>query len=137
MPPKSVFDIDDVCERIETGEWSMRAIAKHYGVTCGALTQWLATDPERSARARQSRIAAAEWAEEQAQKLLASVQFSEKDKSSFELAKAKELAHHYRWKASKIAPSAYGDKVAVGGDADAPPIQTAIQVTFVDPKGVA
>ena len=31
----------------------------------------------------------------------------------FELKKAKELAHHYRWKASKIAPRDYGDKLEV------------------------
>ena len=35
----------------------------------------------------------------------------------FELAKAKELAHHYRWRASKIAPRDYGDRIQadVGG----------------------
>ena len=33
----------------------------------------------------------------------------------FELAKAKELAHHYRWRASKIAPKLYGDKQSVEG----------------------
>jgi hypothetical protein len=34
---------------------------------------------------------------------------------AFELAKAKELAHHYRWRASKIAPKLYGDRLQVEG----------------------
>lgn len=29
----------------------------------------------------------------------------------FELSKHKELAHHYRWRASKIAPRIYGDRI--------------------------
>ena len=29
----------------------------------------------------------------------------------FELAKAKEAAHHYRWQASKANPKGYGDKL--------------------------
>lgn len=31
----------------------------------------------------------------------------------FELKKARELAHHYRWRAAKIAPREYGDKLEV------------------------
>lgn len=31
----------------------------------------------------------------------------------FELRKAKEISHHYRWRASKIAPKDYGDKQQV------------------------
>ena len=38
----------------------------------------------------------------------------------FELAKAKELAHHYRWRASKIAPRDYGDRTVLAGDPAAP-----------------
>ena len=34
-------------------------------------------------------------------------------KDAFELAKAKEAAHHYRWRASKIAPSEFGDRQAI------------------------
>lgn len=38
-----------------------------------------------------------------------------------------------KWVASKLKPRTYGDKLAVGGDADAPPIQTAATVT-IDPS---
>ena len=39
----------------------------------------------------------------------------ERATDTFELAKAKEIAHHYRWRASKIAPKLYGDKQSVEG----------------------
>ena len=29
----------------------------------------------------------------------------------FELARAKEMAHHYRWRASKVNPGEYGEKL--------------------------
>jgi len=33
--------------------------------------------------------------------------------TDFQLTQARELAHHYRWRASKIAPKEYGDKQQV------------------------
>ena len=35
-----------------------------------------------------------------------------------------------KWVASKLKPRTYGDKLAVGGDADAPPIKNASTVTI-------
>jgi hypothetical protein len=52
----------------------------------------------------------------------------------FELAKARELAQHYRWRAKAVAPREYGDKVmqehtgAEGGP---------ITVTSVNLKGLS
>ena len=39
------------------------------------------------------------------------------------LAKARELAQHYRWRASKRDVLGFGNKVAVGGASGLPPIQ--------------
>ncbi len=41
----------------------------------------------------------------------------------------------YQWRASKLAPKKYGDKIAVGGDADAPSISVThvIERRIVDP----
>lgn len=36
-----------------------------------------------------------------------------------------------KWAASKLAPKQYGDKLAVGGDPDAPPIKSELKVSFV------
>jgi len=48
-------------------------------------------------------MAAAAW-DEKSELLLTNA------KDNFELMKAKELAHHYRWRAKAIAPRDYGDK---------------------------
>lgn len=83
----------------------MRHIADEAGVSFGSLSVWIATDPDRSARAREARIHAARIWDEKA------VAVIEDARDPFELSQAKELAHHYRWRASKTAPRDYGDKV--------------------------
>ena len=98
------FGIEAVCERLSNG-MTMTAIAEEIGVTVGKLSQWIASDEEHSARAREARIHAARIWDEKALSVV------EQALDPFELARAKELAHHYRWRASKTAPKEYGDKV--------------------------
>ena len=98
------FGIEAVCERLANGV-TMTAIAEEIGVTVGKLSQWIASDEEHSARAREARIHAARIWDEKALSVI------EQALDPFELQRAKELAHHYRWRASKTAPKEYGDKV--------------------------
>ena len=121
------FGIEAVCERLANGV-TMTAIAEEIGVTVGKLSQWIASDEEHSARAREARIHAARIWDEKALSVI------EQALDPFELQRAKELAHHYRWRASKTAPKEYGDKLqaeltGAGGGA----IQVASTVTFVLP----
>lgn len=96
------LDIDMVCERVVNGE-TLRAIAESKGRHRAKLWEWIERDPERSARARAARaVSAVHWDE----KAEATVKAA---KDPMSLAKARELAHHYRWRASKISPD-YGDK---------------------------
>jgi len=99
------LDIDEVCQMLESAH-TQREIAAEFNLHPSSLTRWLA-DPQRSARAKESRAAAAVLWDERAQEAI------EDAGDPFELAKAKELAHHYRWRASKIAPKEYGDKQQV------------------------
>lgn len=100
------YGIDALCDDLLTGV-SQASIAKASGVSQSALVRWIAADPERSARVREARIAAARHFDECAEQVL-------KDASdSFGLAKARELASHYRWKASKSNPREYGDKIEI------------------------
>lgn len=103
------WDLDDVCERIAAGE-SYREIAAEYGKTHGALSLWLAAEPNRSARAREAAgMAARFWDEEAEAGIRAATDV-------LTLGKARELAQHLRWRASKLS-TAYADrsKVEVGG----------------------
>lgn len=98
------YSEDRVMQELADGT-SMRDIAQVAGVTFGSISVWLNENPERSARAREARALAARKWDEKAMEVI------EDAGDQFELAKAKELAHHYRWRASKTAPKDYGDKV--------------------------
>ena len=98
--------VDALCDRLCAGE-SQTAIAQSLGVGVATLSRWIAADPERSARVREARIAAARTFDEMAEaELRAAI-------DPFSLAKARELASHYRWKASKSNPREYGDKLEI------------------------
>jgi hypothetical protein len=102
---------DAICAAILDGD-SMTAIAARVGVSFGSLSAYIASNAERSARVREARtITALLWDEKAEQRIDGAA-------DEFELAKAKDLAHHFRWRAAKIAPKQYGDKIDVttGGD---------------------
>lgn len=112
-----LYGLDALCDAIVEGETQAR-ICQALGVTKGSLGRWISLDKERERRVREARIAAAEAFEEMAEEELANA------KTPFELAKAKERGYHWRWRASKADPRRYGDKVAVGGAEDLPPIES-------------
>lgn len=114
--------IDAVCDALSGGSTIM-ALAKLIGLSDGALRVWIAADETRSARARGARaIGAGHW-DEKATDLIAEAA------DPFELSKAKELAFHYRWRASKLAPKDFGEKVQHTGADDAP-LFPAVTVMF-------
>lgn len=104
VPLPVTLDLEAVCAAIcETK--SMRQIAEERGVPMSTLLDWIEADPERVARTREARRRTALLWEERAEAVLAQAG------DNFELQKARELAHHYRWRAKVIAPREYGDKV--------------------------
>lgn len=102
--------MDEVARLIADGV-PLTEIAKRAGVTDGGLLTWIEADAERSACARAVRQSTARMWDERAADVIGQAA------DPFELSKAKELAHHYRWRASKIAPRDYGDRIQadVGG----------------------
>lgn len=100
----SAVGIEGICHKIHDGKPLVK-IAREIGVSQGSLIAWLAADPERSARAREARRATAQMWEEKAERVISLA------RTPLALAKARELAHHYRWRASKINPGDYGNKV--------------------------
>jgi hypothetical protein len=98
------FGNEALCEAVSNAQ-SLTSIANEVGVSIGSLLSWIDAVPERSARVREARIAMAKVWDERAED---EIRLAEDELS---LKKAKEIAHHYRWRASKIAPKEYGDKV--------------------------
>lgn len=100
----TAFGLDNICARITAGE-SMTAVSAAIGVHISTLIEWVQEDPQRSARMRTARENAARVWDEKAEMGLAAAT------DPFELSRAKELAHHYRWRAKAVAPREYGDRV--------------------------
>jgi len=98
--------VDWVCDQICAGN-SQTAIANTLQVGIATLSRWIAGDLERSARVREARIAAARTFDDMAEQALMDA------KDPFSLAKARELASHYRWKASKFSPREFGEKIEI------------------------
>lgn len=109
------FGEDTVRARFVDGKL-IADVAREVGVSSGALLAWLDATPERSARAREARQLGASVLEEKAQQAL------EEADTAFKLQKARELAHHLRWKASKLNPRQFGDKLALGAAEGLPPL---------------
>jgi hypothetical protein len=109
------YGLDEICADIRDGT-SLTVIAQKIGVSIGLLSLWLSKDVERSARAREARVLTARLWDEKAESVINDAT------DPLSLEKGKQLAHHYRWRASKIAPGSYGDKVVqehVGRDGGA------------------
>lgn len=117
---------DGLCDAILEGQ-SLTEIAAGAGASKASLLAWIEVDPDRSVRARDSRARTARVWDEKAEDEI------RRAKDAFELAKAKELAHHYRWRASKIAPKDYGDKVEHSGP-DGGGIPVSLGIRFVTPE---
>lgn len=98
------FGLDKICNMLVSGE-TLTGIAAHIGVHVSSLITWGEGDTQRSARMREARHLAGRIWDEKAEMgiLLAD--------DPFELSRAKELAHHYRWRAKAVSPKEYGDKI--------------------------
>src|SRR5690242_259938 len=103
MQKLDAIGIDSICEKIADGK-SLTAIAREADVGIGSLSTWLAADSDRSARAREARADTARLWDERAEEEIRAAT------DPLELGIARELAHHYRWRAAKIAPKEYGER---------------------------
>lgn len=117
--------IEALCDLIADGK-SQRTVCQEINVERGSLRRWLALDPERQRLFDMARVEAAEGFVDMAEQELRTAK-----PTKIALARARELASHYRWKASKANVQRYGDKVAVGGARDMPPINHSLKVEFV------
>jgi hypothetical protein len=99
-----VFGIDAVVAELIAGN-SLTGIAKAQTVGVASLISWIEADAERAALAREARAQSAKIWDEKAEYVLQIAG------DPFELAKARELASHYRWRAKAVAPRDYGEKV--------------------------
>ena len=96
--------IDEIIDLIIDG-LTYREIAKKYNCNVSTVHRLL-TSEQHSARANQALATSASQYADKAEQVLKD---AEADK--FEMQRARELAHHYRWKAAKRNPSKYGERI--------------------------
>ena len=100
------IDINTVIELIIEGS-TFRQIAERLNVKLSTLHDFT-SKPEHSTRVSQALEISAQTYEEKAEYILINA-----EASAYEMQRARELAQHYRWKASKRSPKKYGDKMEV------------------------
>lgn len=130
-----------ICEKLALGN-SLRAICQESGMPPESTVRtWVVDDVQgfsaQYARAREMGFdAIAEQALEIADTPLEGVESTTKDDGRIEEKRGDMLGHRKlqvdarKWLLAKWAPKKYGEKLAIGGDADAPPIRTESTVTL-------
>lgn len=115
----SEVGIDEICSLIEK-DMTYEKIALKIGVSETSLNRWLKETQDRFARAKESRIKSANACDDLAMQILEGIP---DDGSRAQIARAREIAQHYRWRAKVRNPMEYGDRHIVQGDKDADPVQ--------------
>jgi hypothetical protein len=147
----TAMGIEAVCNLIAECE-PLHQIADAAGVSKGTLIAWLAAYPDHYARAKEAQ------ADRFAEEILAIAdeevtmvkrskhQYGAKPEDDDEtnevevvfdptaVARNRLRVDARKWLASKMAPKKYGDKLAVGGADDLPPLQSSLTVEFVGVK---
>lgn len=103
------FGLEAICDAIADGE-SMRAIATRIGVTHATFLRWISGNPERQAKYRAALALSAISCDDKALQELESAQ------TVTEIARAREVASHLRWRAKVRNPRDYGDRQQVDHD---------------------
>jgi hypothetical protein len=102
----SKIGIKSICERIADTE-SQASIAKSLNIAPSSLSEWLSKDVERSACAREARLASAYKCDDLA---LAALNDIADDATQAAVTRQREIASHQRWRAKTRNP-VFHDKV--------------------------
>lgn len=106
----AAHDTNELCALVEREDMSMQAIADLWGCTKRQLQLWIDGDYRRAERAREARKNAADTCARKATQVLLDLTSLS---TVADVARARELAHHYRWLAKVRDPATHGDKVQV------------------------
>ncbi|MGB8345420.1 MAG: hypothetical protein WCD86_11080 [Ktedonobacteraceae bacterium] len=131
--PKERLDkigIGAICEKI-SGGMSLRAWALENSFANVTVNDWIAADKDRAeqyARAREDR------ADGVFESLADIGDDAVKAETAVEVAGLRLKADNLKWMLARMNAKKYGDKLAVGGSDDMPPVQTVSRIELVAPK---
>ncbi len=108
---------DRICERIAEGE-SLRSICEDEDMpSVTSVMRWLASDAALSEQYTRAREVQGDGEFDKAREIAFAA-----TPETVQVARLQYDA--VKWRAGKLRPKVYGDKVAIGGAEDLPPIQT-------------
>jgi uncharacterized protein YjiS (DUF1127 family) len=122
-----------VLAAMESG-MSLRQACEHVGVPAGTFLGWCDADPELAehyARTRERML------DMRAEELEDIGERAAQAESAVEVAGLRLLSDNRKWLLSKLMPKRYGDKLAVGGEDDLPPIQGTLDVSALSTQALA
>lgn len=111
MAKKIELDLETIVEMILQGD-SYKTIAQKLNIGLTKLHEFT-SNTNHSARVREALIISASTFDDKAEQVLLDAK-----RDMVEIQRARELAQHYRWKASKRAPRVYGDKLDLTTDGE-------------------
>lgn len=114
-------DAEQAIELIGNEGRTIRKCSIELGCDYPSLSRLLLTD-QYSARAREARLLGAEMQLDNAHDALLAIP---DEATRAMVARQTALEQHYRKRASFLDPRRYGDKMAIGGADDLPPLKTA------------
>jgi hypothetical protein len=115
---------DAILELMREG-LSLRKAAKAQEVTPSVFLRWVENDKQLEEQYAQAR---ARMLDVQAEELEAIGEAAAKAKSATRVAGLRLQSDNRKWLLSKLAPKKYGEKVAIGGADDLPPVQTEARI---------
>ncbi len=123
---------DKVIERIASETDGLRAICADYGVSASRFMDWVDKSPELAERYARAKRLQAELLAAEIVAIADEVEVEAKyqgediklDLSANTIARNRLRVDARKWVASKLLPKVYGDKLAIGGAEDLPPVQT-------------
>ena len=128
-PPKAVsdslppYDLDLICGLLRDGE-NLTEVAKAFKRSRDSLRKWVIEDRARQTAVDEARHEGAHAYVEKAGAVLAEIT---PGATKATIARARELAHHYRWMASKMMPKTYGERVELDGHVSVDPLTILVQ----------
>ena len=97
--------VDAFLDRIENGEF-VKQIARSMGLSSRTIRDWIKQEGAWD-RYLESRTIAAEAYDIKAEQVLTDAKTKE------DISRARELAHHYRWRSAAINPGTYGSRQTI------------------------
>lgn len=115
---------DTICERLMEGE-SLRSVCADKAMPSRAtVLRWMGSDPAFEAKCAHARIL-------QADAIFDEMQSIADDGNPTDVQRAKLRISTMQWRASKLAPKKYGERITHQGDNDADPVSLSLGVRFV------